>query len=64
VLDILSGFCKHGVRGRGAQLRQFSHPRGEGKIGAKDARVIAETARMRRDLTEITTPYELVVELT
>jgi transposase len=38
--------------------------RGEGKTDAKDARVIAETARMRRDLTEITTPDELVVELT
>jgi transposase len=38
--------------------------RGEAKTDAKDARVIAETARMRTDLTEITTPDELVVELT
>ena len=38
--------------------------RGGGKTDAKDARVIAETARMRRDLTEITTPDEFVVELT
>jgi hypothetical protein len=38
--------------------------RGEGKTGAKEARVIGDAARMRRDLTEITTPYELVVELT
>lgn len=37
---------------------------GEAKTDAKDARVIAETARMRTDLTEITTPDELVVELT
>jgi Transposase len=36
---------------------------GEGKTDARDARVIAETARMRRDLTELTTPDELVVEL-
>ncbi|HEV7828660.1 MAG TPA: IS110 family transposase [Pseudonocardiaceae bacterium] len=36
---------------------------GEGKTDARDAKVIAETARMRRDLTEITTPDELVVEL-
>jgi transposase len=38
--------------------------RGEAKSDAKDARVIAETARMRSDLTEITAPDELVVELT
>lgn len=38
--------------------------RGETKSDAKDARVIAETVRMRSDLTELTTPDELVVELT
>ncbi|MGW7539493.1 IS110 family transposase [Amycolatopsis sp. NPDC054798] len=38
--------------------------RGEAKTDAKDARIIAETARMRTDLTEITAPDELVVELT
>lgn len=38
--------------------------RGEGKTDAKDARIIAETARMRhRDLTEVAAPDELVVEL-
>lgn len=36
---------------------------GEGKTDARDAKVIAETARLRRDLTQITTPNELVVEL-
>jgi hypothetical protein len=36
---------------------------GEGKTDAEDAKVIAETARPRRGLTEITTPDELVVEL-
>src|SRR2546421_3138024 len=36
---------------------------GEGKTDAKDARVIADTARLRRDLTELCTPDELVVEL-
>lgn len=38
--------------------------RGEAKSDAKDARVIAETARMRTDLTELSTPDDLVVELT
>lgn len=36
---------------------------GEAKTDAKDARTIAETARLRRDLTTLTTPDELVVEL-
>lgn len=38
--------------------------RGESKTDAKDARVIAETARMRADLTPVTAPDEKVVELT
>jgi transposase len=38
--------------------------RGEGKTDAKDARIIADTARMRADLTELTATDELVVELT
>jgi transposase len=38
--------------------------RGEGKTDAKEARVIAETARMRSDLIKVTMPDELVVELT
>ena len=38
--------------------------RGEGKTDAKDARVIAETARLRSDLAQVTIPDELVVELT
>lgn len=38
--------------------------RGEGKTDAKDAVIIADTARMRRDLTAITVTGELVVELT
>jgi transposase len=36
---------------------------GEGKTDARDAKIIAETARLRRDLTQITIPDELVVEL-
>jgi transposase len=36
---------------------------GEGKSDAKDARVIAETARLRRDLNQVTEPDELVTEL-
>lgn len=38
--------------------------RGEGKTDARDAKVIAETARMRRDLNEVAMPDELVVGLT
>ncbi|WP_040785965.1 IS110 family transposase [Nocardia pneumoniae] len=38
--------------------------RGEGKTDARDARVIAETARMRRDLNRVDMPNELVVGLT
>jgi transposase len=38
--------------------------RGEAKTDAKDAHVIAETARMRRDLTALSAPDDLVVELT
>jgi len=37
--------------------------RGESKTDSKDARVIAETARMRHDLTVVTATDELVVEL-
>jgi transposase len=36
---------------------------GEGKTDAKDARVIADIARMRRDLAPITASDELVAEL-
>ena len=36
---------------------------GEGKTDAKDARTIAETARLRGDLTAVTHPDELVAEL-
>ena len=38
--------------------------RGEAKSDAKDARVIAETARMRSDLTPVTATDDLVIELT
>jgi transposase len=38
--------------------------RGEGKTDAKDARIIADTARMRGDLAELAPADELVVELT
>ncbi|WP_406231258.1 IS110 family transposase [Nocardia sp. NBC_01009] len=36
---------------------------GEGKTDAKDARTIAETARMRGDLTPITSPDQIVTDL-
>ena len=38
--------------------------RGESKTDAKDARVIAETARMRTDLSRVRLPADVVVELT
>lgn len=38
--------------------------RGEAKTDARDARVIAETARMRGDLGEVRPSQDLVVELT
>lgn len=38
--------------------------RGEAKTDAKDAKVIAETARMRGDLSQVVMPEELVVGLT
>ncbi len=38
--------------------------RGECKTDAKDARGIAQTARMRTDLADVTMPEDLVVELT
>ncbi|WP_037362619.1 IS110 family transposase [Amycolatopsis orientalis] len=38
--------------------------RGESKTDSKDARVIAETARMRTDLTPVAAADDLVVELT
>jgi transposase len=38
--------------------------RGEAKSDTKDARVIAETARMRTDLTPVTATDDLVIELT
>lgn len=37
--------------------------RGEGKTDSKDARIIAETARLRRDLAEVAMPDELVATL-
>ncbi len=36
---------------------------GEGKTDVKDARTIAETARLRGDLTLITSPYAVVTDL-
>ncbi|MFJ9371698.1 IS110 family transposase [Nocardia sp. NPDC101769] len=38
--------------------------RGEGKTDAKDARVIADTARLKTDLQPVTAPDELIAELT
>ncbi|GGU35570.1 hypothetical protein GCM10010178_29720 [Lentzea flava] len=36
---------------------------GEGKTDAKDARTIAETARMRGDLTPVSSPDEIAADL-
>ncbi|MFC9898562.1 IS110 family transposase [Nocardia sp. NPDC127579] len=49
----------------GRVVNTMSHGfRGEAKTDAKDAKVIAETARMRRDLGQVAMPGELVVGLT
>jgi transposase len=49
----------------GRTVNTMTHAfRGEGKTDAKDARVIAETARLRNDLSDVALPDELVVELT
>ena len=49
----------------GRTVNTMTHAfRGEGKTDAKDARVIAETARLRNDLSNVVLPDELVVELT
>ena len=49
----------------GRTVNTMTHAfRGEGKTDAKDARVIAETARLRNDLSDVVLPDELVVELT
>jgi transposase len=50
------------VRGRTVH-RMSGAFRGEGKTDAKDAWIIAETARMRRDLTALTVKPELIAEL-
>jgi hypothetical protein len=51
------------VSGRVVNTMTSAFP-GEGKTDAKDARVIAQTARMRTDLAEVAMPEDLVVELT
>src|SRR4051812_9845048 len=47
----------------GRTVNRMTGAFGEGKTDARDAKVIAETARLRRDLREIATPDQLVVEL-
>ncbi len=49
----------------GRTVNTMTHAfRGEAKTDAKDAPVIAETARLRNDLSNVVLPDELVVELT
>lgn len=48
----------------GRVVNRMSGAFGEGKTDAKDAKVIANTARMREDLTPVTVTDDLVVELT
>jgi transposase len=71
--DLLSSIVAAGVLVSGGQQVVYVPGRvvnrmsgafaGEGKTDAKDARVIAETARLRRDLAVVKSPDELVVEL-
>jgi transposase len=50
------------LSGRAVNIAAASY-RGEGKTDARDARVIADQARMRHDLPELRPGQELVVEL-
>jgi Transposase len=64
LITVLLGGKQSVVYVPGRVVNTMTHAfRGEGKTDAKDARVIAETARMRSDLREVTMPDELVVEL-
>ncbi len=49
------------LSGRAVNIAAASY-RGEGKTDARDARVIADQARMRRDLPGLRPGQELVVE--
>ncbi|HEY3750116.1 MAG TPA: IS110 family transposase [Pseudonocardiaceae bacterium] len=48
----------------GRVVNRMSGAFGEGKTDAKDAKTIANTARMRSDLTPVTATDDLVIELT
>ena len=64
LITVLLGAEQMVVYVPGRVVNTMTHAfRGEGKTDAKDARVIAETARMRSDLAEVTMPDELVIEL-
>ena len=65
LITVLLGAGQSLVYVPGRVVNTMTHAfRGEGKTDAKDARVIADTARQRSDLSEITIPDELVIELT
>lgn len=65
LITVLLGAEQSVVYVPGRVVNTMTHGfRGEGKTDAKDARVIAETARLRSDLSKVTLPDELVVELT
>ncbi len=65
LVTVLLGAEQSVVYVPGRVVNTMTHAfRGEGKTDAKDARVIAETARLRDDLSDVSLPDELVVELT
>jgi transposase len=65
LITVLLGAEQSVVYVPGAVVNTMTHAfRGEGKTDAKDARVIAETARLRNDLSNVALPDELIVELT
>jgi transposase len=65
LITVLLGAEQSVVYVPGRVVNTMTHAfRGEGNTDAKDARVIAQTARMRNDLTEVNLPDELVIELT
>jgi transposase len=64
LLALLLAHDQHVVYVPGRTVNRMSGAyRGEGKTDAKDARVIADQARMRQDFTVLTTPQENVATL-
>jgi transposase len=64
LVAILIATGQHVVYVPGRVVNRMAGAFGEGKTDAKDARTIANTARMRTDLAPVTATDDLIVELT